>query len=103
MNTQTGKGQDVASTARQCVPCEIPGFCRNNYYTGKLLTERDLTDEQRCLFDKMRLHYAALHGLGVGGGLDVKPHKYCPQLRLVIEEGLAIDDCGREIRVLSDV
>ena len=103
MNTQTGKGQDVASTARQCVPCEIPAFCRNNYYTGKLLTERDFTDEQRYAIDKMRLHNSALHGWGVVCGLEVKPHSICPDLRVVVTSGLAIDDCGRDIRVLTDV
>ncbi len=103
MNTQTGKGQAVASTAPACVPCEIPAFCRNHYYTGKLLTERDFTDEQRYAMDKMRLHHAALHGWGVVCGLEVKPHPVCPDRRLVVEAGLAIDDCGHEIRVVAEV
>jgi hypothetical protein len=36
-------------------------------------------------------------------GLTVEPHPHCPQLRIVIEPGLGIDDCGREVRVLRQV
>lgn len=91
-----------ASPQRECLPCDIPPFCRNNYYTGKLLTQRDLTAEQRYLIDKSRLHQLALHGWGVVCGLKVKPHPHCPQLRIIVEPGLAIDPCGRMIRVLSE-
>jgi hypothetical protein len=85
-----------------CVPCDIPAFCRNNYYRGKLLTERDFTDEQRYGMHKLRLHTRQLHGWGVVCGLRVKPHPYCPDKRLVVDEGFAIDECGREIRLLAD-
>jgi hypothetical protein len=79
---------------RTCLPCEIPGFCRNSYYRGKLLTERDFSDEQR-------LHNLALHGWGVLCGLVIKPHAHCPERRLVLTDGYAIDSAGREIRVLE--
>jgi hypothetical protein len=82
-----------------CLPCDIPPFCRNNYFTGKLLTERDFTAEQQYTADKLRLHHLALHGWGVVCGLKVTPHPVCPALRLVVEPGLAVDGCGREIRV----
>jgi hypothetical protein len=85
-----------------CLPCDIPALCRNNYYRGKLLTERDFTDEQRYGMDKLRLHNQRLHGWGVVCGLIVKPHPYCPEKRLVVGEGFAIDDCGREIRLLTE-
>jgi hypothetical protein len=90
------------STKSKCLSCEIPAFCRGYYYRGKLLTERDFTDEQRYVIDKMRLHQRALHGWGVVCGLMAHPHPQCPSLRLVITEGLAIDDCGREVRVLEN-
>jgi hypothetical protein len=90
------------SNGKACLNCDIPAFCRNHYYRGKLLTEREFADEQSYFLDKLRLHKLALHGWGVVCGLQVKPHRYCPELRLVIEEGLAIDSCGREIRVLKD-
>jgi hypothetical protein len=86
-----------------CVPCEVPALCRTGYYTGKLLTALDFAEEQRYHMDKLRLHHQALHGWGSVCGLKVKPHPFCPELRIVVEEGLAIDPCGRAIRVLEDV
>jgi hypothetical protein len=82
-------------------PCESPAFCRSYFYTGKLLTEADLNREQRYAADKLRLHYTALHGWGVVCGLMVRPHPQCLD-RVVITAGFAVDDCGREIRVLKD-
>src|SRR5262245_46337129 len=94
--TKNGPCKDAPEAReRGCLPCEMQPFCRNNYYTGKLLTERDLRAEQRYLIDKLRLHHLALHGWGVVCGLKVVPHPYCPELRLVIEPGQAIDGCGR--------
>lgn len=93
----------TTATGKPCIPCDIPPFCRNYYYRGKLLTEREFADEQRYVGDRHRLHQVALHGWGVACGLAVKPHPYCPDLKLVVEEGLAIDSCGREIRVGRDV
>ncbi len=86
-----------------CRPCAVPAFCRSNYYTGKLLTERDFSGEQQYHTDKLRLHQMALHGWGLVCGLTVHPHPYCPHLRIVVEAGMGIDDCGREVRVLRDV
>jgi hypothetical protein len=99
-----GACREVAPEARErgCLRCDIPPFCRNNYYTGKLLTERDLHAEQRYLIDKLRLHHLALHGWGTVCGLKVKRHPHCPALRLVIEPGQAIDGCGREILVREE-
>jgi len=97
MKTKTHKHKN------DCLPCDIPPFTRNNYFTGKLLTERDFTAEQRYLIDKLRLHHIGLHGWGVICGLKVKPHPYCPDRRVVVEPGLAIDGCGREIRVPQEV
>ena len=96
-------GGQAAPPARQrdCLPCEIGPFSRNSYYTGKLLTERDLTDEQRYQIDKLRLHQLGLHGWGVGCGLKVVPEPNCPAQYVKIEPGLAIDGAGREIYVRS--
>jgi len=91
------------SRERECLVCDIPPFCRNHYFTGKLLTERDFSDEQRYARDKIRLHYRRLHGWGVVCGLKVKPHPFCPELRLIVEPGLAIDRCGYEIVVPYEI
>jgi len=92
----SGVAKTVGSTA-----CEIPAFRRSNFYTGKLLTENDLTREQRYAIDKLRLHYTALHGWGVACGLMVRPHPKCAD-RFVVTAGFAVDDCGREIRLLKN-
>ena len=86
-----------------CLPCDIPYLCRNAFFTGELLTERDFTLEQQYFIDKARLHHLALHGWGIACGLTVTPHPYCPHLRIIIEPGLAIDGCGREIRIRDRV
>ena len=80
-----------------CVECDIPQLARNNYFTGKLLVERDFTDEQRYLMGKQRRHNQQLHGWGAVCGLKVKPHPTCPDRYVIIEPGTAIDCCGREI------
>jgi hypothetical protein len=94
------------ASSGNCAPsancsCDIPGFCRSYFYTGKLLTEGDLTREQRYMIDKMRLHYVALHGWGVACGLMVRPHPQCPD-RFVVTPGLAVDECGREVRLVKE-
>jgi len=105
MKTTTNKYVQTQQMAQECkpIPCDIPEFCRNNYFTGKLLTERDLTAEQRYMIDKLRLHHIALHGWGVICGLKVRSHPHCPDRRAIIEPGLAIDPCGRFIRVLKEI
>jgi DNA-binding beta-propeller fold protein YncE len=85
-----------------CVECDIPQLARNNYFTGKLLVERDFTDEQRYLMGKQRRHNQRLHGWGAVCGLKVKPHLTCPDRYVMIEPGTAIDCCGREILIKAE-
>ena len=85
-----------------CVECDIPQLARNNYFTGKLLVERDFTDEQRYLLGKLRRHNQRLHGWGAVCGLKVNPHPTCPDRYVIIEPGTAIDCCGREIFVAAE-
>jgi Collagen triple helix repeat (20 copies) len=84
-----------------CVDCELPVFTRNHYFTGKLMVERDFTDEQRYFLGKDRRHDQRLHGWGTVCGLRVDPHEQeaCRDRWVVIEPGTAIDCCGREIVV----
>lgn len=105
MKTQPCQSPTPTPAPAPCesVTCDVPTFRRTSYYTGKLLTARDFSEEQRYHIDKHRLHNMTLHGWGVVCGLKVKPHPHCPTLRIVVEAGLAIDDCGREIRLLEDV
>ena len=106
--TTTALSRDCLSLASQLgsctdVPCAIPASCRPAYYAGKLLTEHDFCLEQQYHIDKHRLHNLALHGWGVVSGLKVIPHQNCPNLRITLEPGLALDHCGREIRLLEPI
>ena len=93
---------EMASTA--CPACDIGPFTRNHYFTGKLLVERDFTDEQRYYVDKLRHHNQRLHGWGVVCGLRVKEHgtAACRDRFVLVEPGTAIDCCGHEIIVREE-
>ena len=88
-----------------CPDCALGAFTRNHYFTGKLLVERDFTDEQRFHIDKLRHHHQRLHGWGVVCGLKVKQHpdEACRDRFVVIEPGTAIDCCGHEILLREEV
>ncbi|MFQ5812413.1 MAG: YncE family protein [Anaerolineae bacterium] len=86
-------------TKGTCIECELPQLARNHYFTGKLLVERDFSDEQRYHMGKQRRHNQLLHGWGTVCGLKVKQHptEACRDQYVVIEPGMALDCCGREI------
>jgi len=94
----------TSTTKTPCVECDILQMARNNYFTGKLLVERDFTDEQRYMMGKLRRHNQQLHGWGAVCGLKVKehPNPACQDRYVVIEPGTAVDCCGREILVTSE-
>jgi len=87
-----------------CPACNYDPFIRNNYFTGKLLVERDFTDETRFHIEKMRHHEQQLHGWGVVCGLKVKPHANdaCRDRFVCIEPGFAVDCCGHDIIVREE-
>jgi hypothetical protein len=91
--------QGTNGTGAVCTECDILQLARNNYFTGKLLVERDFTDEQRYTMGKLRRHNQKLHGWGTVCGLKVKAHPNagCQSQYVVVEPGTAIDCCGREI------
>jgi hypothetical protein len=84
-----------------CVECATPQLARNNYFTGKLLVERDFREEQDYFLGKDRRHNQELHGWGVVCGLKVKQHpdENCRDRYVIVEPGTAIDCCGHEILV----
>ena len=87
-----------------CPSCDTGAFTRNHYFTGKLLVERDFTDEQRYHMEKLRHHNQRLHGWGVVCGLKVKQHENeaCRDRFVCVEPGTALDCCGREIVVREE-
>jgi DNA-binding beta-propeller fold protein YncE len=84
---------------RDCVDCDISQRARNNYWTGKLLVERDFRDEQRFMLGKLQRHNRRAHGCGTLCGLKVTQHPdpQCRERYVVIQPGTALDCCGHEI------
>ncbi|GGL14619.1 collagen-like protein [Nocardia jinanensis] len=82
-----------------CDTCGNPQLSRNLWWVGKLMTERDLTDEQSYQLGKITRHNRYLHGLGIVCGLDVHehPNPACRPDYLVVSPGAALDCCGNEI------
>lgn len=82
-----------------CEDCRPHPLARNNYFTGKLMCERDFTDEQWFFREKIRLHHQRLHGTGVVCGLQIRQHPSpaCRDRLVLLEPGSAIDCCGHDI------
>jgi DNA-binding beta-propeller fold protein YncE len=102
MKTCTCNGQSKSS---HCPECSVDQLTRNHYFTGKWLTERDFSDEQAFHVGKQRRHNRTLHGSGVVCGLRVRqhPNESCRNRFVIIEPGVAVDCCGRELVVLDEV
>jgi hypothetical protein len=92
-------------TPLACVECGTPVLERVNYYDGQFLVARDLSDEQRFLLAQHREHVHRLHSAGTLCGLKVTQHPdpACIERFVVIEPGLAVDCCGREIHITEKV
>ena len=81
--------------------CEgLVGFERPRYFDGKLLAVDDFRQEQTYHRHKHAAHTRAVHGNGTVCGLAVRPTDP-PSRDLVVEAGIAVDCCGREIVVPS--
>lgn len=95
--------QHGVMTAGCCEACEPHAPTRNHYFTGKLLVERDFTDEQHYFREKIRLHHQRLHGVGVVCGLRIveHPNPACRDRMVILEPGSAIDCCGHDILVIE--
>jgi hypothetical protein len=69
---------------------------------GQLLTNEDLTALESYLTDKRRSHNRLLHGSGTVCGLAVAPTDP-PSERVIVQPGVAIDCCGREIVLVEPI
>jgi hypothetical protein len=103
MRPQPSAKRPAPSAAPQ--PGQPAGHCaagpasRNHYFTGKLLTARDLHAEQHYFLERLRLHDLLLHGWGTVCGLRVEPHPHCRDKKLRVHSGVAIDGRGRVVRL----
>lgn len=77
--------------------CDLICFERPNYFCGHLLTDTDLSTEQRYAIEKRKLHNRTLHGWGVVCGLRMTCDDECGGV--MIDEGYALDDCGNDLVV----
>jgi hypothetical protein len=69
---------------------------RNNYFFGKLMTEREYDSEQMYFNNKRRLLNAVFVGSGVVCGLTVTK---TDGATVAVESGIALDGLGRELTV----
>ena len=83
------------------VGCAIVTIERTRYFTGQLLDEADLTQEQLYFREKARRHNRMLHGWGIVSGLDVRPGPADGEV--TVEPGYALDRYGDEIVVADAV
>jgi hypothetical protein len=74
---------------------------RTRFFTGQLLDEADLTEEQLYFREKLRRHNRMLHGWGIVSGLGVRPGP--ADSELTVEPGYALDGYGDEIVVADAV
>ncbi|KAF5424734.1 hypothetical protein C5S42_12435 [Candidatus Methanomarinus sp.] len=82
-------------------------FERNNYYYGKLMTQREYFAEQSYFNKKRWLINRLVNGWGVVCGLEVKSvlkdsNDPSQGYELRVTPGIAIDCCGREITVYEE-
>jgi len=81
-----------------CTCCGITCFERPNYFCGHLLTDADLSLEQKYLIEKNKLYHRAIDGYGIACGLKVTCDCDC-RGNVLVHQGFAIDDCGHDIVV----
>lgn len=75
-------------------------FERNRYYAGKMLASMDFTAEQLYMNNKRRFLNRMLYGPGVLCGLKVSG---LDDLTVLVDEGAALDDGGREMILHASV
>jgi hypothetical protein len=77
-------------------PVYVPFIKRNRYFSGKMLTEQDLSDEQHYFREKQRLLNLNVFGWGSVSGL----HMSVGGDAVTVAPGVALDGHGREIMLM---
>lgn len=101
-STQTGTrnspcGCQDQPPAQVCC-CNLVCFDRPNYFCGHLLTDADLTLQQKYVVEKNKLYHRTIDGYGVVCGLKLTCDCDCKG-NILIHDGFAIDDCGNDLIV----
>ncbi len=78
--------------------CNLVCFDRPAYFCGHLLTDADLTLQQKYVIEKNKLYHRAIDGYGVACGLKLTCDCDCKG-NILIHDGFAIDDCGNDLVV----
>jgi len=73
-------------------------FERPNYFCGHLLTDADLTLQQKYVVEKNKLYHRTMDGYGIVCGLKLTCDCDCKG-NILIHDGFAIDDCGNDLIV----
>jgi hypothetical protein len=76
--------------------CGLTSFERPKYFCGHLLTDTDLTLEQRYFREKTKLYHRELDGQGIVSGLRLTCDHSCSG-SVLISRGYAIDNCGNDL------
>jgi hypothetical protein len=105
MNTPNPTYSQSASATQSChwpppwsLQCRLMTFERPNYFCGHLLTDTDLTLQQRYFREKTRLYHRALDGHGIVCGLRLTCDHNCSG-KVLVSRGYAIDNCGNDLIV----
>lgn len=101
--TTTDAGSCCCSGKATCTCSKCTGLeCleRTRFFSGQLLTEAELNNEQAYHRAKQRLHNLHLHGWGVVCGLEVVCHD-CEGW-VTVQPGYAIDPCGEDVIVCQE-
>ena len=85
-------------TPAQACCCNLVCFDRPNYFCGHLLTDADLTLQQKYVVEKNKLYHRTMDGYGVVCGLKLTCDCDCKG-NILIHDGFAIDDCGNDLVV----
>jgi hypothetical protein len=95
-----GCGCSGSPVPAPCTCCNLVCFERPNYFCGHLLTDEDLSLQEKYVIEKNKLYHRALHGSGIVCGLKLTCDAQCKG-NVLICEGFAIDNCGNDLVVCS--
>lgn len=101
--SKTSSKKKKKSKQKTCPTCGgVDCFERPRFFSGQLLTDRDLVAAQQYVIEKNKLHNRYLVGTGVVCGLAVRCNPSC-QGTILVEPGYAIDCCGNDIVLCESV